>query len=702
MSRFTPWGKQQRRFVMLLLFMLMTIGMNVNAERATPDEMESVCRNWLTLMVSARGGWAGSTSPEIMTADALRDGEETVATCYTISPDGYVVVPALKQLPPVKAYAEIGRLHFDDTGGMPDLLREVLVNRTRMFVDRYGSMDAVPSDEKAVLFDAAHRREWNRMAVPPEKILQSSDTKDMRIDRDAGPLLTTFWHQRSPYNDSCPDGGSGVGVVGCVTLATAQIINYHQWPPFGVGSHTYYWSGDYCTGAGGGDLTADFSDPYVYDGSPENVAELCYEVGVAFEAKYGYCVTPAGSYEIFTALPEFFRYQNKIERLHRSDYSLEEWFQIIQTEIDNDRPILYEIPGHDIVCDGYREVSESYQYHMNYGWTNTSFTTWYTFDNLYCSYEPDSLCPWYYEVAYVNIEPARNVNMYTETRFGQIPLEVQFQGTSELTVDEWIWDFGDGDSAFVQAPTYIYDDTGRYTVSLEISSGGETYLAYQDEYVIAFADSLMVSDAPGKVGQTVEVTVSARNAIPLRTIQVPLAYDGDLELVYDSFSTAGCRTEDFYEVTLDYNANKKLVISMLSHAYGEPDQQLQPGVGNILKLYFTISAGSVDQTASLEIVSFDDYEPYFTGGLFDIYTPLVSPGLAYIHYVCGDANGDEAINLLDILFLIDYVYGDPPGVAPDPIESGDPNADGNVNLLDLLYIIDYLYGSPLGPEPLCP
>jgi len=71
-------------------------------------------------------------------------------------------------------------------------------------------------------------------------------------------------------------------------------------------------------------------------------------------------------------------------------------------------------------------------------------------------------------------------------------------------------------------------------------------------------------------------------------------------------------------------------------------------------------------------------------------------------YVCGDASGDGSVNLLDILFLIDFVYGDLPGLPPDPPEAGDPNADGDINLLDILYLIDYLYGSPSGPEPQCP
>ncbi|MBN2227074.1 MAG: VCBS repeat-containing protein [candidate division Zixibacteria bacterium] len=71
-------------------------------------------------------------------------------------------------------------------------------------------------------------------------------------------------------------------------------------------------------------------------------------------------------------------------------------------------------------------------------------------------------------------------------------------------------------------------------------------------------------------------------------------------------------------------------------------------------------------------------------------------------YICGDASGDDAINLLDILYLIDYVYGNPPGPAPTPIASGDVNnGDGSINLLDILYLIDYIYGSPQGPAPAC-
>ncbi|MBN2226828.1 MAG: thrombospondin type 3 repeat-containing protein [candidate division Zixibacteria bacterium] len=71
-------------------------------------------------------------------------------------------------------------------------------------------------------------------------------------------------------------------------------------------------------------------------------------------------------------------------------------------------------------------------------------------------------------------------------------------------------------------------------------------------------------------------------------------------------------------------------------------------------------------------------------------------------FICGDANTDGAVNLLDILYLIDFLYGSPYGPPPEPIETGDATGDGSVNLLDILYLIDFLYGNPPGPAPICP
>jgi hypothetical protein len=70
-------------------------------------------------------------------------------------------------------------------------------------------------------------------------------------------------------------------------------------------------------------------------------------------------------------------------------------------------------------------------------------------------------------------------------------------------------------------------------------------------------------------------------------------------------------------------------------------------------------------------------------------------------YMCGDANGDGFKNLIDILYLIAFLYSD--GPQPYPVmQAGDMNNDGDINLLDILYLIDNIYGVPPGPDPVCP
>jgi photosystem II stability/assembly factor-like uncharacterized protein len=66
-------------------------------------------------------------------------------------------------------------------------------------------------------------------------------------------------------------------------------------------------------------------------------------------------------------------------------------------------------------------------------------------------------------------------------------------------------------------------------------------------------------------------------------------------------------------------------------------------------------------------------------------------------FICGDANGDQAINILDATYIISYLYKN--GPAPDPEISADADGSGSLNILDATHIISYLYKN--GPEPIC-
>ena len=69
-------------------------------------------------------------------------------------------------------------------------------------------------------------------------------------------------------------------------------------------------------------------------------------------------------------------------------------------------------------------------------------------------------------------------------------------------------------------------------------------------------------------------------------------------------------------------------------------------------------------------------------------------------FLCGDANGDESINIGDAVFLINYVFKG--GSTPDPLESGETNCDGNVNVGDAVYLINYIFKSGSAPCAACP
>ena len=674
-----------------LIFPIMT----ARAEQATPAEMERVCQNWLTRIVELTGTWGGSIAPAITTVDDIVVDDTLLARCYNISPQGFVLVPILTAMPPVKAYSDEFPLNLDEPDGMAPLLREILQSRARMYVEAYGSLDAAQPDIGVTLFDRAHRVQWDRFRVTPEQFAADKDGKD--IIEQGGPLLTTAWHQGSPYNNLCPAGDGSRCVVGCVATATAQILRYWQWPPAGEGTHTYWWGGDNsCEGSTPGVyLSADYNDEYLWDDSPAALAELCYEVGVAFNMDYGACGSGAYTADAAEVFPTYFRYRDWANVVDRGMYSQVHWYNIIKSEINESRPMQYRIRLHSIVCDGYRDVDGLLQYHMNYGWGGGS-NAWYALDNLYCSWEPDDLCPFAEEYLVRNIEPDMGVMFTADTTYGWAPLTVSFTGESDLSVDGWAWDFGDGDSAYVQSPIHVYDGPGVFDVNLEIQAEGDTRNFRRREYLVVIADSVFATDAEGAAGNQVEIILSARNGVPINGLKIPIEYGGDLDLTYASHTADGCRTEYFEETSLKVmdTYNKRLLFFLQASEQGT-SPHLEPGFGEILKVYFTIGAGSTGPQSELEYDGYPGQMPEFFGA-YGNYQPDVSycTSTITLTFLCGDADGDGGVNLLDIVHLINYKYKD--GPAPNPFAAGNVNGDDTINLLDIVDLINFKYKDGAG------
>ncbi len=198
-----------------------------------------------------------------------------------------------------------------------------------------------------------------------------------------GPLLTSQWDQGAPYNNYCPEytlpsGGTSRAVTGCVATAMAQVMNYHQWPPVGNGSHSYYCN---VNGSTGVELFADFSqstyrwdlmlDRYDAASSEENcdaVAQLMSDLGISVDMGYG--SSSGASEEVALAsLKRYFDYNDKSYLMNRDFYSADEWDKILVDELLAHRPILYcgysHDGGHAFVIDGFD--ADGY-YSLNWGW----------------------------------------------------------------------------------------------------------------------------------------------------------------------------------------------------------------------------------------------------------------------------------------------------------------------------------------------
>ncbi|MFH2054749.1 MAG: M1 family aminopeptidase [bacterium] len=63
--------------------------------------------------------------------------------------------------------------------------------------------------------------------------------------------------------------------------------------------------------------------------------------------------------------------------------------------------------------------------------------------------------------------------------------------------------------------------------------------------------------------------------------------------------------------------------------------------------------------------------------------------------ICGDADGDQIVNITDAVYIISYVFNS--GPEPQPYEAGDVNEDGIVNITDAVYLIQWIFNS--GPAP---
>jgi len=310
-----------------------------------------------------------------------------------------------------------------------------------------------------------------------------------------------------------------------------------------------------------------------------------------------------------------------------------------------------------------------------------------------------------YNATYVDYK-AEKAYFWADNIVGWAPHDVNFDAFSLQTIDSWNWDFGDGGTSSEQTPpTHTYTGPGSYDVTLEVTSGGETYTLSKPMYIVAIADTVKAPESSGQPGDQVEVVISANNSAPVRYFKIPVEFGGDLGLTYTGLSTQGCRT-DYFEVQdyLHYDPwfGKRLTLKLVSSTDGS-QPELEPGSGPIAKLYFTVSSSAVaGQSTVIQLDGYDEYVPAYYGSAADYEVAsvdgLVSLGCCLSR---GDVNDDGDINAADLHYLVSHLHKS--GDEPPCFEQADVNGDGLLDAKDVSCLARHLY-SPNNPcEPVeCP
>ena len=211
--------------------------------------------------------------------------------------------------------------------------------------------------------------------------------KTARQNLTVEPLLGNIsYDQGKPYNDSCPALADVRTVTGCGATAVAQVMKYYNWPVKGTGIKAYTSATNHFNlSADFGNTTYDWTNtlPYYSSSGTENslqkaaIAKLMLHVGISIKMDYNTSANGGSSSyttDIPPALYNNFGYDAGIQIYQRKYLQYEAWENILITELDARRPVLYrgstaDNAGHIFVCDGY---DANGLFHLNWGWGGSS------------------------------------------------------------------------------------------------------------------------------------------------------------------------------------------------------------------------------------------------------------------------------------------------------------------------------------------
>lgn len=357
-------GKKIRGIV--LAFCLLTVWMNFDlfAAPVRPEKAQHVATLYAAALSPLRA------TPELRLvytafgdAGELRAENNPLFYVYNIGEKGgFVIVSGDDTAYPVLGYAGSGSFQAED---MPVNLAKWL---------GFYEKEIQYSRDNGLFASLDIQQQWKDLS------------EGIKTTLSEGYIIPTVeWDQLAPYNDLCPGDSTGKTVAGCVATAMAIAMKHQEWPARGIGSNTYNTLTDNIP------ISESFNVSYDWDnmlneytttkGIPdwtatqgESVATLVYHCGVAVNMDYGTEASGAYTFDVVNALINHFNYSNSMYLAYRDLYTAEEWHELIRTELDEGRPVIYggvtkDKTGHQFIVDGYTERN---YFHINWGWSGYS------------------------------------------------------------------------------------------------------------------------------------------------------------------------------------------------------------------------------------------------------------------------------------------------------------------------------------------
>lgn len=286
---------------------------------------------------------------------------------------------------------------------------------------------------------------------------------------------------------------------------------------------------------------------------------------------------------------------------------------------------------------------------------------------------------------------------------GEPGLQVDFTDLSPNSPSAWSWTFGDGAVSSDQNPSYIYNSTGVYDVTLEVTEPNGTGFEQHKRQVVIQSDTLGGDTGSGLLGGAVAVSINLKNDFPVKSITIPINY-GDsngVSLTIDTFSTAGLRTEYFEsKVEVFHDAGtKQLVVKLTSDITEGYSNYLPPGDGPVLNLHFKFSGSSAHATLPITTEQIGIY-PLIVETIYGSYTPTSLGAFAYMQGCCdtpGDADNTGSVTIADVTYLIARIFSG--GSAPVCQDEGDADGNNSISIADVTYLIARIFSA--GPAPVC-